>query len=237
MSKNNSVNMIVSKAKAGISKTTRKEARVVNEAYVVTQNRTDAKSFAVTEKPLRAHEELFKSYIENLNKVAAKLDTVDRSLANSNHSEFRSLKTDETFNANAAFLHSLYFDNIGMPESSIAIDSIAYLRLARDWGSFDAWQEDFIACGMSSRNGWVLTVYNTFLQRYMNVIVDLHNGNVPIGCIPVIAVDMWEHTYFRDYLKDKKNFIYKTMQELNWEVIESRIKRTDKVAKIYGGEL
>jgi superoxide dismutase len=48
---------------------------------------------------------------------------------------------------------------------------------------------------------------------------------------------MWEHTYFRDYLKDKKNFIYKTMQELNWEVIESRIKRTDKVAKIYGGEL
>ena len=46
---------------------------------------------------------------------------------------------------------------------------------------------------------------------------------------------MWEHTYYRDYLDDKKQFVYKTMQELNWEVIEVRMKRADKVAKIYGG--
>jgi len=226
---------ILKKAKAGIVKEgAAQKSSKLDESYVVTANIADVKSFAVSEKALQAHEKLFKGYIENLNKVSAKLDTVDRTQANPNHSEFRSLKADETYNANAAFLHSLYFDNIGMPESSIAIDSIAYLRLARDWGSFDAWQEDFIACGMSSRNGWVLTVYNLFLQRYMNVVVDLHNGSVPIGCVPVIAVDMWEHTYFRDYLKEKKKFIYKTMKELNWETIEARMKKADKIAKAYG---
>ena len=207
----------------------------LKESYVVTQEKIDVKSFAVSEKSLSAHEKIFKGYIDSLNKISAKLDSVDRSLANANHSELRSLKTDETYNMNAAFLNSLYFDNIGIPESSIAIDSIAYLRLARDWGSFDAWQEDFISCAMSSRNGWVLTVYNLFLQRYMNTVIDLHSDNVPVGCIPVIVTDMWEHTYYRDYLDDKKQFVYKTMQELNWEVIEVRMKRADKVAKIYGG--
>ena len=216
-------------------KAQRKKAKL-EEAYVVKAKDVDVKSFAVTEKPLKAHEALFGGYIEALNKVSAKLDAADRSQSNANNSEFRSLKIDETFNANAAFLHSLYFDNIGHPESSVAIDSTAYMRLARDWGSFDAWQEDFIACGMAARSGWVLTVYNLFLQRYQNVVIDMHNINVPIGCIPVIALDCWEHTYFRDYLKDRKAFIYKSMQEFNWEVIERRIKRADQTAKIYGGE-
>jgi superoxide dismutase, Fe-Mn family len=208
----------------------------VNESYVVQAKNNDVKSFAVTEKPLQAHEELFEGYIEALNKVSAKLDAADRSVSNSNSSEFRSLKIDEAFNSNAAFLHSLYFDNIGHPESSVAIDSIAYMRLSRDWGSFDAWQEDFIACGLASRSGWVLTVYNVFLQRYMNVVLDLHNINVPVGCLPVIALDCWEHTYFKDYLKNRKAFIYKSMQEFNWDVIEKRIKQADQVAKIYGSK-
>ena len=35
------------------------------------------------------------------------------------------------------------------------------------------------------------TVYNAFLNRYMNIVVDLHSTNVPINCYPVIVMDMW----------------------------------------------
>lgn len=208
---------------------------VVSEAYVVQVKDQDVKSEAVSQKPLAAHEKLFDGYVEALNKISAKLDNADRSISNSNSSEFRSLKIDEAFNANAAYLHTLYFDNIGDPASKITIDSLPYMRLQRDFGTFDDWQEDFVACAMAARSGWVLTVYSIFLKRYMNVVVDMHNINVPAGCIPVIAVDMWEHSYFRDYLKDKKAYLFKVMQELNWTVIEKRFEKTDKVSKIYGG--
>jgi Fe-Mn family superoxide dismutase len=216
-----------------IIKKARTHNKSLSESYVVTYNKSNPKSFTVGEAPLRAHEELFKNYIEKLNAISAKIDSADKSQANSNHSEFRSLKIDETFNMNAAYLHSLYFANTGVPESSISIDSIAYLRLARDWGSFDSWQEDFIACAMSARNGWVVTVYNIFLQRYMNCVIDLHSENVPLGCVPVIAVDMWEHTYFKDFMTEKKKFLFKTMQEFNWEVIENRMKKTDALTKLF----
>ena len=40
---------------------------------------------------------------------AAELDTADRDAADSNGSQYRSLKIDETYNMNAIYLHELYF--------------------------------------------------------------------------------------------------------------------------------
>ena len=112
------------------------------------------------------------------------------------------------------------------------MDSLTYMRLERDFGTFDEWQKDFIACAMSARSGWAVTVYNAFLKRYMNVCVDLHNINIPFSSHPVIVLDMWEHSYYRDYLNDKKTYIFAMMKELDWEKIEERIKKVEKIAKV-----
>ena len=164
--------------------------------------------------------------------MSAELDGADRSDANSNHSTFRSLKIDETFNLNGAFLHGLFFENISDPHSQLTMDSLTFMRLERDFGTFDAWQKDFIACAMSSRNGWAITVYNTFLDRYMNVVCDLQSLNVPFSAHPVIVLDMWEHSYYRDYLNDKKAYIFAMMKELDWDVVEKRIKKVEKIGKV-----
>ena len=84
---------------------------------------------------------------------------------------------------------------------------------------------------MSSRNGWVVTCYNTFLKRYINVVVDLHSSNVPFGCHPVIVVDCWEHTYYRDFLKDRKSYVFAMMKEFNWDKIEERFEKTERIVK------
>ena len=123
------------------------------------------------------------SYAKYINEVSAALDTADRENANPNNSTFRDLKMNETYNINAAFLHGMFFENISDLRSNIAMDSLAYMRLERDWGTFEAWQRDFIACALSSRNGWVVTTYNFFLKRYMNVVVDLHNIGIPFASI------------------------------------------------------
>ena len=59
---------------------------------------------------------------------------------------FSSLKLDESHNHNAAFLHGLYFQNISDMNSEINADSIAFMRLERDFGSFDLWflQQSFL---------------------------------------------------------------------------------------------
>lgn len=206
----------------------------LNESYVVQSSKFDLKTELLSEKNKKAHQELLESYEKKLNEISAKLDGADREESNLNNSVWRSLKIDETYNHNAVFLHGLFFQNISDLNSQISMDSLAFMRLERDFGSFDDWQSDFVACGLAARNGWVVTLYNTQLRRYMNTVIDLHSQNVPIGCHPVIVVDCWEHSYYRDYLKDRKTYIYGMMKELNWNVIEERFKTSDKIHKALG---
>jgi Fe-Mn family superoxide dismutase len=209
-----------------------KSPKKLEEAYVVQSKKFDVKTDSLSEASRKAHQELLDGYVKALNEVSAKLDTADREGANPNNSEFRNLKLDEVHNINASFLHGLFFDNIGSPSTRVTVDSIAYMRLARDWGDFNKWQKDFIACGMSSRNGWVVTCYNTLLKRYLNVVVDLHSGGIPFGSIPIIVVDCWEHSYYSDFLKDRKAYIYAMMRELNWNKIEERIEKAERISKV-----
>ena len=207
------------------------ENEELNEAYVAQLKQYNLPTELLSVANKRNHVELYEGYIESFNRVSAELDTADRSVANSNHSQYRSLKIDESYNMNAAYLHELYFANISDLHSQIPMDSLSYMRLSRDSGGFDKWQEDFIACCKASRCGWAMTVYNTYLQRYMNCVVDLHSLQIPIGAYPVIVMDVWQHAYYRDYLRDVRTYVHAMMKQLNWTVIEERFRKADKIQK------
>jgi len=204
----------------------------INESYVTKAQKYDLPTELLSNKSKEAHQKLLAKYVETLNEVSAKLDTADRDAANSNNSDFRSLKIDEVYNLNASFLHALFFENISDLRSVITMDSLAFMRLERDFGSFDAWQKDFVACALSARNGWAVTVYNGQLNRYMNIVVDLHHQNIPFSSYPIIVLDCWEHSYYRDYLNDRKTYVYGMMKELAWKKIEERFKKAERLAKV-----
>ena len=207
------------------------DTELLEESLVLQQKTFSLPTELLSQKNKKSHLELYENYVKAFNRVSAELDGVDKSAANLNSSAFRSLKQDEAYNMNAAYLHELFFNNISDVQSEIAMDTLSFMRLERDFGTFDAWQEDFIACAVSARNGWVMTGFNTFTQRYMNVMVDLHSQGIPVGFYPVIVVDVWEHSYYRDYLRKRKSYVHAMMKELNWEVIEDRFKRSEMIAK------
>lgn len=222
----------------GINNMKRKEVlpeakqETLSEAYVIEAGKFNLQTELLSQKTKKSHQELLEGYVKKLNEVSAKIDGCDKSSANLNNSEFRSLKIDETYNYNAAFLHGLYFENISDLNSSIAVDNLSYMKLAKDFGTFDAWQEDFVACCLSARNGWAVTLYSTQLNRYMNTVIDLHSQNVMIGMIPIVVMDCWEHSYYKDYLKDRKSYIFAMMKELNWSVIDQRVKKAVAISKL-----
>jgi len=207
----------------------------LNESYVAQPKTFSLPTELLSSASKKSHLELYDKYIEDFNRISAEIDTVDRLDVNSNHSRFRDLKIDETCNMNAVYLHDLYFANISDLHSEIPMDSLSYMRLSRDFGSFDEWQRDFIACCLASRCGWAITYLNTFTQSYMNCPIDLHSLNVPVGSYPVIVMDMWQHAYYRDYLNDVKTYTYGMMKQLNWNIIEDRFRKADNVQKQLGG--
>ena len=212
-----------------------KQTETLSESYVAQVKPFDLNTEFLSQKNKVAHRELYDGYVSSFNRVSAELDAVDRESANLNHSAYRSLKIDEAYNLNALWLHELYFSNVSDLRSEIAMDSLSYMRLERDFGSFDAWQKDFIACAMSARNGWVVTGYNMYLQRYVNTIVDLHSLNHMFGVFPVIVLDVWEHAYYRDYLRDRKTYVFAMMKELDWGVIGTRFSKAEKIGNAMRG--
>jgi Fe-Mn family superoxide dismutase len=207
----------------------------LNESYVAQQKQFNLPTELLSEANKNNHLELYHQYVKNFNRISAELDTVDRKSASSDFSDYRSLKIDETYNLNGVYLHELYFANISDLHSQISMDSISYMRLARDFGSFDEWQDDFIACCLSNQCGWAITYYSIYLKSYVNCFVDLHSLNVPFGTYPVIVMDTWQHAYYRDYLKDVKTYTYGMMKQLNWNIIEKRFNKAEKIAEAIRG--
>jgi Fe-Mn family superoxide dismutase len=204
----------------------------LEEAYVAEPKPYSQVSELVSQKTKSTHTDLYKGYVESLNRVSSELDGVDKTSANSNHSELRSLKIAETSNLNAVWLHELYFANCFDPTSEIYMDSMSFIRIQRDFGSFDDWQKDFLALGLSAGEGWVVCGYHMFLKRYVNTIVTQHSQDTMLGLYPVIVIDTWSHAYFRDYLNDKKSFLISQMREINWKVVEERIKRCESIHEV-----
>jgi Fe-Mn family superoxide dismutase len=203
----------------------------LSESYVAEQKPFKMVSELMSQKAKDAHIDLYKNYVDSLNKVSSKLDSTDRKDVNPRHSDYRSLKLDEAYNLNAVWLHELYFANCFDPHSEIVMDSQAYLKLQRDFGTFDDWQKDFMAAALSAGNGWAVTGYHMFLRRYVNVMVSHHSGDVMLGIYPVIVMDMWEHSYTRDYQNDKKTYLISMMKEFNWGIIEERFKKAEAIAQ------
>ena len=134
--------------------------------------------------------------------------------------------------------------NISLPCSELDINKLSVenyehtpsqVIMTTYFNSKNDWQRDFIACCNSSRCGWVVTYLNTYAQKYMNCVIDLHSQNVPAGFYPVIVVDVWQHAYYRDYLKDVKTYTAAMMKELNWNVIEKRFEKADKILQVLRG--
>lgn len=206
-------------------------AETLAEAYVAEPKTFGQVSEYVSQKTKDAHVELYKHEVDALNKISAELDTVDKTKADSGHSDYRSLKLDETYNTNAVYLHELFFANCFDPNSEVYMDSMSYLRLQRDFATFEDWQRDFMACALSAGEGWAVCGYNVFLKRYVNTFVSHHSCDVMIGFIPMIVLDMWSHAYYRDYLTDKKSYLTAMMRQFNWGVIEDRFKKAETIAQ------
>ena len=204
----------------------------VNEAYVVEPRKFSLNTEKLSPKVKSARIHHFEGTVATLNKLSAELDGANPENANKVGSAFRNIKIAEAFAINDAFLQGQFLDNISDLHSAITMDMLCYMRLSRDFGTFDAWQEDFIACAKSSRDGYAVTAYSIYLKRYINFVVDSADTGVPFSAIPVIVLDVSEGVYYRDYIDNITGYVKNMMREFSWDVIENRFKKCEKVARV-----
>ena len=51
---------------------------------------------------------------------------------------------------------------------------------------------------------------------------DTQQVNVPLGIIPLLQVDMWEHAYYVQYKNVKADYVEALWNVVNWEDVQNR---------------
>ncbi|MBI5893471.1 MAG: superoxide dismutase [Deltaproteobacteria bacterium] len=176
---------------------------------------------SISENQISQHRDiLYAGYVNKLNEIEERLKSVDRSKANQVFSEFRALKTDETFALNGVVLHELYFENLG-GKGGKAAGGVSDI-ITQEFGSFEKWQDDFKACGMAAR-GWVIMGICEYDGKIHNYCLDAHNATAPCCVTPLLVMDVYEHAYTIDYGVKRPPYIDAFMKNIDWKVCEKRL--------------
>lgn len=173
----------------------------------------------LSDKQIEVHLKLYAGYVKNVNAMQEKIEDLKKD-SEKNAIPLAEITRRFGFEFNGMRLHELYFEALGNVQSEGGELAKA---LAEQYGSLDAWREEFKAVGMMRGIGWALLTYDQKAQRFHNIWVSDHEvghlGNLPI----LLAMDMWEHAFMVDYVPaEKKNYIEAFFKNLNWNTIEKR---------------
>ena len=177
----------------------------------------------VNREQFEVHVRLYEGYVNKINEIDVILqNNPRREEANSTFSFFRECKRGETYALNGVILHELYFENMGGGEGANVANPSVSVQLEMDFGSYNNWEEDFIATAKASR-GWAVLCYDQRSQRLRNISLDAHDlGNIAYSA-PILVLDVYEHAYFLQYADDKTEYINRFMENINWEVVINRM--------------
>jgi Fe-Mn family superoxide dismutase len=133
---------------------------------------------------------------------------------------YNALKREELAAMNSSLLHELYFACLGGDGQLIGELPAA---LARDFGSFDRWRSEFLAMGygLGGGSGWVVLTYVPRDKRLVNQYAGDHTQSI-VGGVPIIALDMYEHAYHRDFGANAKAYVGTFMRNLDWKAAGER---------------
>ncbi|RWP21046.1 Fe-Mn family superoxide dismutase [Mesorhizobium sp.] len=124
------------------------------------------------------------------------------------------LKREELVARNSMILHEVFFDGLGEESGP---DQVLLDALARGFGSFDRWRAEFSAMGRAQGggSGWVLLTYSPRDRKLVNAWAADHTTTIA-GGVPILALDMYEHSYHIDFGAKAADYVDVFMAAVNW---------------------
>ena len=121
--------------------------------------------------------------------------------------------------------HSIFFQSLKPLASDFnEIPDLLQQLMIRDFASVDEFMNYFI--GMGKRvfgSGWVWWCLE---PNGRTSIVTTKNQDTPYaeGLYPLLGIDVWEHSYYLDYMGDRLKYLNEIFRIINWDFVIYRIK-------------
>ncbi len=127
-------------------------------------------------------------------------------------------------NAGQILNHNLYFTQFCAGGSEPSDGSALLKQIVKQWGSLDAFKDDFVAKGAGLfGSGWVWL--GAVSDGTLVITQEPGAGNpVARGLRPILTFDVWEHAYYLDYQNRRPAHLAELWKIVDWRVLEGRYK-------------
>jgi Fe-Mn family superoxide dismutase len=164
------------------------------------------------------HSKHHQAYVTGAN---AALDAMAEARETGNFANLPKLQKDLAFNLGGHVNHSIFWENLS-PNSSEPTGDLA-AAISEFFGSIDKFKSHFSAAALGIQgSGWAYLAWDAMGNRL--VIGQLYDqqGNIAMGSVPLLMLDMWEHAFYLDYQNVKADYVKAFWNVVNWEDVARR---------------
>jgi len=165
------------------------------------------------------HSKHHAAYVAGVNAAVAKLE---EARANDDHTAIFLNEKNLAFHLGGHVNHSIWWKNLSPSGGDKPTGDLA-AAIDDAFGSFDKFRAQFTAAANGLQgSGWAVFGYDSLGNRLLTFQLYDQQANVPLGIIPLLQVDMWEHAFYLQYKNVKADYVKAFWNVVNWEDVQNR---------------
>jgi len=165
------------------------------------------------------HDKHHQAYVTGANTALAQLAEARETgnLANVNK-----LEKDLAFNLGGHVNHSIFWTNLSPDGGDKPTGELA-AAIDDQFGSFDKFTAHFTATALGVQgSGWAILGYDSIGKNLAIFQLFDQQGNIPLGLVPLLTLDVWEHAYYLDYKNVRADYVKAFWNIVNWANVQER---------------
>jgi superoxide dismutase, Fe-Mn family len=183
----------------------------------------------ISQQTMDDHFKLYEGYAKKSNECRKILDEFDYSEIEGNqvYSQLRAVSVDYTFALLGFKNHDLYFGHLG-GQGGDPQGRFAEL-IEGEFNGVDKWQAA-VRKAASAARGWVMVGYDLNDGSLFNYIMDTQNLWAVYNMVPVLAIDVYEHAYVRDFgatPDGRKQYVEAFFRNLDWDHVNRQLAQAE----------
>ena len=178
----------------------------------------------ISAKTIEEHLKLYAGYVKNVNLILEKIGEL-KDDPEKNSYAISEISRRFGFEYNGIRNHEIYFASFEGGASPLADKSKLRKLISDTCGSYESWLAEFKALALTRGIGWAILYYDAREDRLLNAWIDEQHIGQLQNCTPIVALDMWEHSFVADYQPSgKKQYIEDFFANLNWNKAEEDLR-------------
>ncbi|MDG7002519.1 MAG: Fe-Mn family superoxide dismutase, partial [Nitrososphaerota archaeon] len=102
-------------------------------------------------------------------------------------------------------------------------------QINKDFGGFDKFKAQFSDASKTVEgSGWAMLIYEPVSEQLIISQVEKHNLNHIAQAHVIVCSDLWEHSFYAQYLNDKARYVEAWWNVINWSEADARFGKVSK---------